>query len=186
MEKKIITCLWEYMTEGKKENRKYDYGCVMCDFTVPDWDNRTSFIRADDVYTSDDDNSYGIEDEPHVTILYGLHEDVDNDAVVEYLKNQQPVIVKILGISIFENDDYDVIKYDIESDILVLMNEELKSKFSFTNNYPDYMPHMTIGYVKSGEGKKYIKSFEEPEEMVSNVFSYSKVDGSKDRVIIKQ
>lgn len=33
----------------------------------------------------------------------------------------------------------------------------MHKKLEFTNSYPDYIPHMTVAYLKPGMGKKYTK-----------------------------
>lgn len=35
------------------------------------------------------------------------------------------------------------------------INKKLK-ELDYKNDYPDYTPHITLAYVKSGEGEKYI------------------------------
>mgnify|MGYP003352094323 CR=1 FL=1 len=43
-------------------------------------------------------------------------------------------------------------------DKLNALNKQL-CKFPYTNDYPDYKPHITIAYVKKGLGKKYLDIF---------------------------
>ena len=46
-------------------------------------------------------------------------------------------------------------QFDVKGDNLHDANEELK-KYPFTSDYPDYHPHLTIGYLKPNKGKKYV------------------------------
>jgi hypothetical protein len=55
----------------------------MVKVNLPDLVNiSTSIIKEEDIF-NDKDNSYGIESEPHVTILYGLHNDIDHDKILQ-------------------------------------------------------------------------------------------------------
>jgi 2'-5' RNA ligase len=127
---------------------------------VPIWSKITSKIKESDTYNKP---GYGIEKEPHLTILYGFHDDVDSSEVFElYEKNFElnPIEVKISGISVFENSEFDVVKFDVvKSDLLVKANKLMK-ELPNTSNFPEYHPHITIAYVESGKGKKYVKSFD--------------------------
>jgi 2'-5' RNA ligase len=99
----------------------------------------------------------GREEEPHVTVLYGL-EGEDPKEVADLLKGEKPIKAKIQGVSIFpakEAGDYDVVKLDIDSPDLRRLNTKLKQNLPYTSDYPDYKPHVTLAYVKAGTGKKY-------------------------------
>lgn len=147
--------------EKDKKQAEQGYGCLMLGVSYPKWVDITSVIDKKDVY---DEKGFGIENEPHITLLYGFYEDKVN--VPDVISAAKKVIsgqVEILatGVSIFESENYDVVKLDVESPLLHECNKELR-KFPYKETFPDYKPHLTIGYVKKGEGKKYIKKFEKP------------------------
>jgi len=142
---------------------------------VPKWKKLTSIIKSDDLYIKD--NGYGIETEPHVTILYGFNNDVKaNEAFELFKKNTslKPISIKISGISTFENDEFDVVKFDVHSEELTRLNKLMKT-LPYTSEFDEYHPHITIAYVKKGEGKKYVKTFDNELTLTGNklVFSYS-------------
>lgn len=95
-----------------------------------------------------------LETDPHVTVLYGLtkHEAAP---VAKAIADHGPVTVTLGKMSLFESEDYDVLKIDVESPELRALNAKL-SKLPNENSFPDYKPHMTIAYLKKGEGKKYV------------------------------
>jgi len=132
----------------------YDYGCVMASGWPDGWSRVLSCIDREDVY-SEEENS-GLEVNPHVTVLYGLHDEVHSDLVGRICKSvREPVEIKIVGASTFDNNpDYDVLKYDIESDKLRQLNRVFSS-FPHTNEHDDYSPHLTVGYLKRGRGEDY-------------------------------
>jgi 2'-5' RNA ligase len=139
-----------------KENKKYEYGCLMLDFKWNQWQSLLERIDEEDLFEPET-GRYGLEKEPHITILYGLHEEVDGKTIQETLKDilYQSIEIQIDGIGIFENEEYDVVKLNVESPAIRYLNK-LTTQLPHTTDYPDYKPHMTIAYVKKGLGKKYV------------------------------
>jgi len=141
------------------------------------------YIHKSDLYTKDDSDWYGLETDPHVTLLYGLHEDVNIDMVRSSLAVTKFRRVKIHNVSLFENDEFDVLKFDVKDDIVNHCNKVLKS-LPHTEQYGDYQPHMTIAYLKPGLGKKYVDRFKGNEYWVAPLYinysdsnnTYSKID----------
>lgn len=103
----------------------------------------------------------GREDEPHVTIRYGLTTE-DPESVRSIFADAGPVKLKLGAVSYFPaaetGKDYDVLKVDVESAGLRRLNRELAS-VPHEDKFPDYRPHATIAYVKPGLGAKYAKKF---------------------------
>lgn len=144
----------------EETSERIEYGSLMLFFNIPRWNKITSVILPDDLYEKD--GEYGIEKEPHLTILYGFHDEVNAEDVFKLVKeniSMKPIEVHLSGISVFKNPDFDVVKFDAESPELTKLNGIVK-QLPNTSNFPDYHPHITIGYVKKGEGEKYIKPFE--------------------------
>jgi 2'-5' RNA ligase len=119
------------------------------------------------------ESGHGLETEPHITVLYGLHVQ-QAKSIVDKI-DLCPVTFKIKNISLFENEKFDVLKFGIESERLNCLNKELCEKFEYTNNYPDYKPHCTIGYLMPGTGHYYKKLKSEllGKEFTSNRFIFS-------------
>tara|TARA_R110000796_G_scaffold162503_2_gene279287 strand:- start:4245 stop:5102 length:858 start_codon:yes stop_codon:yes gene_type:complete len=175
----------------EKKGDSHDYGCAMLYFKVnkEDWDKIQSLIADEDLYEEDGDQSYGREDDPHVTILYGLHADVPDSKIEELVDEIRPTKLTLKKISIFENDKYDVVKFDIvgvSEGKLIDMNAKFV-KLPHTTDFPDYHPHSTIAYVKAGTGKKYIQSLSTKDSIVVEAkdVMYSKADGSKNKYKLK-
>jgi 2'-5' RNA ligase len=100
---------------------------------------------ADDGRTSD----------PHVTVLYGLHDD-EPDNARKSLESAGTGTLRLGKISVFDtNPDFDVLKVDVEGDHLHELHE-LVAKLPHKNTHPVYNPHLTLAYVKKGRGKDYI------------------------------
>jgi hypothetical protein len=70
---------------------------------------------------------HGLETEPHITVLYGLH--VQQAKSIVNKIDLRPVSFKIKNISLFENDKFDVLKFGIESKDLHELNKEVCENF---------------------------------------------------------
>lgn len=166
-----------------QEQRKYEYGCAMLYFTFEEMDEVHNLIDSNDLYEEVGED-YGIETEPHLTLLFGLHDGVSTEDVEGVLDKFTYYTCKAHNASLFENEKYDVLKFDIEGDNLSETNEELK-KFPYTNDFPKYHPHMTIAYLKPGTGKKYVEKLKGEKYWLAPQYAmYSKPDGTKDKINI--
>lgn len=170
------------ITEAEKKDHKHEYGCLMVflDVNEESWKELQDMIDEDDLYTEEGDTSYGRENEPHVTILYGLHEDIeDEDIEVDIEAIKEPKI-GFKNISSFDNPKYDVLKFDVDSKDLSTLNKKF-TEYPHTTNFPDYHPHCTIAYLKPGKAAEYIKKAKDlvNMDMKPSKVVYSKADGSK-------
>jgi 2'-5' RNA ligase len=173
--------------EFVKEEATYDYSCVMVGIEGEPANKLIELgktISDDHIYYGYDD-TMGREDEPHITVLYGIY--TPNFEVMEKILkqyNQDTVTYTIKGISTFENEMFDVLKFDIESDDLVRLNN-LYKQLDYTTNFPIYHPHATIAYVTKGAGSKYIKPHElDGTTWTTKLFKMSNPKGEKHEVRI--
>ena len=67
----------------EKEGDTYDYGCAMLYFDFPQINKIHDAIDPKDLYEEEGDRTFGIEDEPHCTLLYGLHKEVTPEMIQE-------------------------------------------------------------------------------------------------------
>ncbi|NJO91097.1 MAG: 2'-5' RNA ligase family protein [Chloroflexia bacterium] len=136
-------------------------GCVMIFADVPDWDKLVRrIVKEKDIYDpAEEPGEYGYEDKPHITVAYGIHHDevLDESAIYTKIKAMNKMKFTIKDIGVFENDDkpFDVVKFDIKPTKTLLKHREEFLEFPNTQTFTEYHPHMTIAYVKAGEGKKY-------------------------------
>jgi 2'-5' RNA ligase len=148
------------------------------------WEMISSIIETDDIY--DPDGNHGISNEPHITVLYGLHGNIPDHYIMGAMREFTTVKIVFGSVSVFENEDFDVVKLEVHGDRLVEMNARL-CEFPFTNEFPEYNPHITIAYVKKGTGGKYAgPHLAVPDwEMELSECVYSKVDGSKIKHVLR-
>ena len=164
-----FTSFKNWLFERKNDALKYD--CLMLDANISNWKEKTSIIDKEDVYEKDDD--YGVEKNPHVTIIYGIHPDeVNREELYEEIEKIKPVKTTIEKISVFECEDYDVVKFDVPVTPELKKYRKIFLKFPNTQTYDEYLPHMTIAYVKKGTGKKYEQKIK-PFNVVFNKAAYS-------------
>jgi hypothetical protein len=171
------------------EDHKHDFGCVMLHFDFPEMNKIQDMINPDDIYTDPEDDSYGLETDPHTTLLYGLHDGVSTEDIKKTLDKFTFELCRLDNSSVFENKEYDVLKYDVMyatrgGAFLHKANNELK-KFPYTSDFPEYHPHLTIAYLKSGTGKKYAKALKGGSFILLPKYAtYSKTDETKDKIKI--
>jgi 2'-5' RNA ligase len=168
------------------EDHKHDFGCVMLHFKFPEMNKIQDMIDPKDIYEDSSDSSFGLETESHVTLLYGLHKGVSEKDVTNALSGITFNTCKLYNPSIFENDKYDVLKFDVGyttrgESFLSKANKALKA-FPYTSDFPDYHPHMTVAYIKPGKGKKYVDILKKNVDditMTPDYAKYSKTDGAE-------
>ena len=83
--------------------------------------------------------------------------------------------LSLLGVDIFPGGDskpYDVVKFKVQSQDLTELNKLCK-ELPNDETFPNYVPHITIAYVKSGTGERYIKNFSKPQDIDGNTLLFS-------------
>jgi len=173
--------LSDFINEATNE----DKGCAMLYFDFPDMNKIHNMIEGEDIY-DDETEKYGLETEPHCTILYGFHcGSTDGNKVIEMLKSSNiPSELKLENASLFENE-FDVLKFDVVGDGLAEMNKLMTDNFEYSSDYPDYHPHCTIAYLKKGMGKKYVEKLKDQVFSIKPeliVYSDSKRNKTKEKL----
>ena len=139
------------------ESKNYQWGCVMLEVEIDNWKEILDKIDDEDLYMPEDEQ-HGKQKEPHITILYGIDTKVGDDEVKDIFQNlrKEDFNIQVLDINLFENEDYDVLKIEVKDSLLNNYYNQLK-KLPNHSNYPQYNPHVTITYLNSGLGKKYVE-----------------------------
>lgn len=108
-------------------------------------------IQENDIFFDLSNHFYGREDEPHVTLLFGLH--TSNPNVVSPLLVHHPFEVTLEDMFMFESSpSFNVLAIKANAPELYALNNKMRTQLPYTNRY-NYMPHVTIAYVKK---KRYI------------------------------
>lgn len=162
----------------------HDYGCLMLETSnVPEIRKLQQLIPTEELYNPEDGN-YGLEEEQHITILYGLDKCLSTQLLIspEFPKIKDYGLIQLSGITLFENEEFDVLKVDVHNPLLNQLFDFLIKNYPNENSYPEYHGHMTIAYLKSGYGKKYVnKDFKKSVIPTNYWYSY---DHRNDRFVL--
>ena len=173
-----FTSFNDWLNEGihKAEKKEDLFGCIMMDAKIDNWEEyHLDGISDDDLYLKPYDQSYGKEEQPHVTIIFGLiEEEIIPQGVADMIEaNMQPLILPVDEIGIFEGDEYDIVKYNLHVTPQLQRYRDLFMKLPNVQEFPEYTPHITICYVKPGLGKKYERKLTNPFKVKFNKAVYS-------------
>ena len=163
-----------------EKNAIYEFGCVMVKLNFTNWNDLENRIDKSDLFEPENEH-YGFETEPHLTLLYGLHEEVTENDVRDVLKNftLEDLEIKIDGIGNFQNQDFDVLKFNVVKNSLLENINKALEKLPNSNRYPEYNPHITIAYLKKGTSIKYLDdNFKTTISDIEDII-YSKPNGEK-------
>lgn len=162
---------------NKPEGQVYDYSSTQLNLpndVASDFKTFQKRIHESELMIDEKEGLTGYEDNPHITVKYGLETSDVND--LYFVAKQAPITVTMGKVSMFDNPDYDVLKVEVSGDQLVELNKLISSKLKNTDTFPTYEPHATIAYLKKGEGKKYVgdTSFEGKQITISELMFSSK------------
>lgn len=154
-------------------NAEYTYASTQVNIVDKEMLNRIKQIQ-DSIDPSD---IIKLEDEPHITVRYGLFDQPRMiDGVKSLIQGYGEVTAKVKDLSLFNTEEADVLKFAVESRQLREMNERLK----LLPNYQtyDYNPHLTVAYLKKGTGQKYVTE-QSTTTLTFDTLHYSESDGTK-------
>ena len=142
---------------GKHKN-DITYAFLMVDYEMPDFIKELqSRLKDEELFTKEDDDSYGNETECHVTLVPCLNNDVDLEELKKELEDISKYEIILTDVSKFENEEFDVLKCSAKSMNLFDTNKRIRDKFETHSEYGyEYRPHMTIAYMQRGMADKYL------------------------------
>ena len=129
---------------------KYSYGCVMLDID-PQSEAGQQIRALRDEIPDEDLMAKGREDEPHVTVRYGIIDTSSEAGIAAYLTKQAPFTITLGETIVFppteNSDNAAVVVVQVESADLDRINDELAAASNFKEADFDYHPHITLAYV---------------------------------------
>lgn len=165
-----------------------DYACIMLDYEQPEFIKELQkTIPEDEIYFGEtqeqkDNNDYGIEPETHITIAYGLENDVNFEDFKKHLFPLEDYKTILVNISVFENKLFDVLKVDARCPKAAESNKLIAKDFELHTDYKDFHPHVTIAYMKKGCANKYKKDMlNKIEDIKPYEFNYSYTVNGEDK-----
>ena len=160
----------------EKVGKVYSSGCCMLYLNIS-LDDILDEIKKEDLAEDE------IEDESHITLLYGLDENTETKDIKDIISKIKFGEISLNKVSIFENEQADVLKFDVSGEGLNKAFDEL-SKLPNENKYKDYKPHTTLAYLKSGKGKEYVEKFKNLKMKANPMFVVYSPGNNKDKIII--
>lgn len=135
---------------GPTDNEEHSFCTVMADLS-----SETGLIGRMQTVPLLPEDVIKVEDTPHVTIRYGLHEGPTTlTRVLEILQLVKPFRIRLRGLEMFDTPDADVLKIGVDGEELHRVNE-LLGTLPNTQNY-SYNPHLTVAFLKKGTAQKYL------------------------------
>jgi hypothetical protein len=104
------------------------------------------------ILQDDPNEKYGLENEYHITVCYGLKNECEYFKLRKLLSEFNEFEIEFGNVSSFRRDEkpYDVLKVDIISQQLNDLHYLITSNVENEQSFPEYQPHMTLGYIKKG------------------------------------
>jgi hypothetical protein len=90
----------------------------------------------------------GLEEWPHVTLLYGIV-GVPLGEVVDQVRRLDAIDVTFGPTSVFANDS-DILKIEVHGSSIHAANAKLAGVLPVESTYPDYQPHVTLAELNPG------------------------------------
>ncbi len=173
---------WYRIAKNSKGSKPRDYSWISIELPSELSDKTIKFaqkIPERELYIEQDPEGetihgkgwkYGVEDDPHITVLWGIHTK-DVRKIQNILSEQRGGIVRLSKTGMFECDNYDVLKINIISPALHRLNSILRENVQHTTTHPDYKPHVTLAYLKCGNGYRY----KDQKSFINLSFEFDKV-----------
>jgi len=122
---------------------------------IVDWsyDN----ISEDSLYYDPTDHSFGRESYIHVTVLSCIEDTEKN--IIESVNSRSGCQVELGNVKLFTmNAKFDVVMIEVLNGDVHNLNGNLSKNILNNPDFPKYIPHVTIAYVKKGHGEKFVEN----------------------------
>jgi 2'-5' RNA ligase len=133
------------------------YGCLLVSLPEPEAQAIRNFAYSlpDDGFIKHPETGEPhIEYKSHITVKYGLLP-TDARSVAAVIGGSGKINGVFGKLGIFSTDKHDVLFVKAHSTDLFRLNNKATTELPCIENEYQYSPHMTIAYLKPGEGKKY-------------------------------
>lgn len=155
---------------------KTDLECVMLDVDLFDIEQAMgdSFDESELFYGESDDLKYAqgavAESTAHVTLLFGIHPNPDYELSVLTVLDGWEIpdkvyIDEVIAFPTAEDAEYQPIVAKVVPRADLLTARARLEVLPHTNEFPEYVPHITLAYVKKPFVSKWV-------ELLGGVYSY--------------
>lgn len=155
---------------------KYDYG--FCGLIIESPTLKKIIDKIPDKIVYDNSNNdFGKEKNPHITLLYGFLPDANIQDVKDILSKYKILEFTLADLSLFYNEDYDVLKIGVESELLKEINSKMRD-LPCEILHQEYKPHLTLAYlIKNPLNKKLERQFKKI-KLKSNQIKFTDSEGN--------
>lgn len=80
-----------------------------------------------------------------------------SESIQQAVAGYGPVKVTLGDTGVFKSDEHDVVYISVLSNDLHNLRRKVEENVEHTKTHPNYIPHLTLAYVKPGLGEKYAK-----------------------------
>lgn len=162
------------------------YASLMVKYEMPSFIKRLQEeIPAGDLFKGDD-HGQGLETESHITLFPCLSNDTDLLKLLPTLPKVEELEVELVNVSIFQQQDCDVLKADVKANSSLSRINEALSKDVKSESEFEYHPHMTIAYLKkdSASSINLTRTLEKPVKVIPQGYLYSFYSGNDEKQIM--
>jgi 2'-5' RNA ligase len=148
--------IFDRVEEHQESTEKAKYGLVML---TPPQETVNDVLTISEQLAEEDLAGHGREDEVHVTVCYGINTD-DYEAIKDIIAATVAFEVTIGKTGTFPPSKFSEgaapVFLAVSSPELTQLNKDLQASGCFKpSDFPDFHPHMTLGYVKEEAASKY-------------------------------
>ena len=150
------------LTENSEiKTRKWEYPYSSLQFSLPKFAAKEIIQWGDDNILDEElyeehNLVYGREYESHVTIVYGIKEESPKQ-IKKLLSKQKPFYIECGKVSVFNCDNFDVLKIEVESPEIRRIHKLIYDTFDVLPcSFNKYRPHVTIAFLNKTCGDKFI------------------------------
>ena len=161
----------------------YDYSSLMIELPEYLSDSIISWgydhICNEELFLDPEDPTFGREDDIHITVIYGMHT-VSQKEVKQQI-SEKSFEVELGELALFtKSTKFDVLIINVECPTLHILHDKIQQNLEVTKSHPEYIPHVTIAYLKKGAGDKFVgvKDFEK-EKFKADKLIFSSKTGVK-------
>lgn len=144
------------------EKKEHKYSSIMAELPEYLCDEIISwgFDHIPNEYLIDnpENPTFGREDDCHITLLNGMEFD-DPRNVESCFHDEKSFKCKLGEMHLFTRSDlFDVLVIHVESNNLHRLNAKLRKYIITKEQHIDFIPHVTIAFLKKGKGEEFIKN----------------------------